>query len=86
MPYRSEKTFKKRLSKKPERQRVAIINTIAKLEQGSAAKGLHVEKIHSRPGEWSARIDGSNRLSFTWDGKTRVFLNHCSHEAVYGRG
>lgn len=87
MTYRIEPTFKKRLLKKPLRLREAILETISRLDDQDEpkGKGLHVERIRSRPGQWSARVDQANRVAFIWEGSVRVFLNHCNHQAVYGR-
>jgi hypothetical protein len=44
--------------------RKKIAKTLAQLEANPLHPGLHLERIINGPTAWSARIDGSYRLSF----------------------
>jgi hypothetical protein len=41
-----------------------IVKALAKLESNPLHPGLHLERIVNDPSAWSARVDGSFRLSF----------------------
>jgi hypothetical protein len=44
--------------------RKKIVKTLARLEANPLHPGLHLERIVNDPSAWSARVDGSYRLSF----------------------
>lgn len=44
--------------------RKKIVKALAKLEANPLHPGLHLERIVNDPSAWSARVDGSFRLSF----------------------
>lgn len=44
--------------------RKKIVKSLAQLEANPLHPGLHIERIVNDPSAWSARVDGSYRLSF----------------------
>ena len=60
----------------------AIIETIKRLADDPRHAGLRVHRVRGTDGVWEAYIDGSNRLTFHYDGDAIVLRNHCSHDIV----
>ena len=86
MPFRiaTTKSFKRRLRKKRTNLQGAILKTIELLGSDPFHPGLRSKRIQGAPGEWEARIDGKNRLSWRYGAQPGVIelLNHCTHDQV----
>ncbi len=78
--------FKKRFTAKDASKKAAVAECIARVEEelerrsSARSSGLRIKLI--APGIWYARVDRSNRLTFTRDGNTLTLLNHCHKETV----
>lgn len=84
-PIRTEKSFRKRLSKKTPAMQESILQAVDQLRRDPHHPGLRTHRIKSQDGVWGARLNKGNRLTFCWDGDTIVLLNHCNHEQAYSR-
>lgn len=82
---RTEKTFRKRLRKKPTKMQAAILECIDRLVDDPSYPGLKTHPVQSAPGVFSSRVDRGNRLTWSRDGDVIVLLNHCDHDEVYRR-
>ena len=82
MAYEFDKTFKRRLRKKPHNMQAAVLRTVMKLDEDPRRQGLRVHQIEGSPGVWEASIDDANRLTFERRGGDLYFLNHCNHDIL----
>lgn len=78
--------FDERFRSKPNDQQAAILKAIKFLADNPRHPGLRVERIRTRSGVWSARVNRSDRLSFHWGEKGQIVLRfNCHHEELYRR-
>ena len=85
MPFRLiiPRSFKKRLDKKIPALRGAVMECVERLAGNPTHPGLRCRHIRGAPGEWEARVDSKNRISWMYGGPGEiVLLNHCTHEEV----
>jgi hypothetical protein len=80
--YEFDKTFRKRLRKKPHTMQAAVLRTVKKLDEDPKRPGLRVHQIEGTEGVWEASIDDSNRVTFERHGDDLYFLNHCNHDIL----
>jgi len=80
--YEFDKTFKKRLRKKPPFMQAAVLRTVKKLDEDPTRPGLRVKKMQGTSEVWEASIDDANRLTFERHGGDIYFLNHCNHDIL----
>ena len=76
--------FRREYRKKPPPMQDAIREAVTQLRADHTHPGLRTHRVQGSPGVFEARIDGGNRLTFHWDGKTIVLRRHCNH-AILGR-
>jgi hypothetical protein len=78
--------FDRRFRSKPNQQQIAILKALKFLADNPRHSGLHVERVSSYPGVWSARVNRSDRLTFHWGDDGRIVLRtNCHHDEVYAR-
>lgn len=82
---RIDKSFRKRLAKKPPKMQAAIYECIERLVDDPSYPGLRTHPVQSSSGVFSSRVDRGNRLTWSRDDDVIVLLNHCNHDEVYRR-
>jgi hypothetical protein len=81
-PVSIDRSFKKRLAKKPVALQGAILECITRLREDPLHPGLKTKKMGGTDNVFEARVDQANRVTFHWAGDTIVMRNHCNHDML----
>ncbi len=74
--------FKRVARKKQPPPQAAIARCLQLLGDDPHHPGLHTHRVQGAPGVWEAYVDGSNRVTFHWDGPVIVLRNNCNHKIL----
>lgn len=75
-------SFQRELKKKPRVMKAAIVTTVARLADNRYHPGLHAHRVQGTADVYEAYVDGSNRLTFHYEGGRMVFRRHCNHDIL----
>lgn len=81
-PVAIDKTFKRRLAKKPPNLRGAILEAVQRLRENPNHPSLHTKKMQGQRDVFEARVDKANRITFHWEGEIIYLRNHCNHDVL----
>lgn len=81
-PVAIDKSFKRRLAKKPAKLQGAILEAVQRLREDPYHPSLHTKKMQGQRDVFEARVDQANRITFHWEGDTIYLRNHCNHDVL----
>lgn len=81
-PVAIDKTFKRRLAKKPHKLQGAIMEAVLRLRENPNHPSLRTKKMQGQREVFEARVDAANRITFHWQGDTIYLRNHCNHDVL----